>query len=293
MMKMDIMNRNFFTQLNRQKLKSWGISILISFCLALTVLFFVSESQNSQMEASQIPLDSGDFRYSLNLITPKKLGVDRWQVGDYAQYRYRKLKPQRFLMPVSTAEAEPRSDASAKSVTFHVIDELKTATAHDYWLRVSGMVSYRDIPCDIYQLGLPNDMRLTEKNRRYELIQNYVPSKIFHYNQGSMPLAKLVKLGEAEIETEAGLFECTHYRVELEQNLPMLELWANPEIRPLGIVRIQSQNEVLELTSFGQKTEIEIPEIMQPIIQGISKINHGCTSCHGYDNCHESIFPPK
>ena len=287
------MNRNCFTQFSQRNLKSWGCSVLISSCFALAILFFVNESQNAQVETSHIPLDSGDFRYSLNLIAPKKLGVDRWQVGDYAQYRYRKLKPQMFLLPVSNVNAEEMFDASAKSVTFHVIDELKTSDAHDYWLRVRGMVSYREIPCDIYQLGLPNDIRLSEKNRRYELIQNYVPAKISHYDQDGIPLAKLVKLGEVEIETEAGRFECIHYRVELGQNLPMLEIWANPKIRPLGIVRVQSQDEVLELTSFGQKTEIEIPKIMQPIIQGISKINHGCTSCHGYDNCHESIFPPK
>jgi len=286
---MDIMNRNLLTQFGQRNLKGCGINLLISSFLALVfflVLFIVSvPEQNSKMKRAMLAPEMGELKYTLHLINPSELGIDHWQIGDYAQYEYRKYPSQSVPNVIS--------DSSTKTLAFHIIDELRGTSSHQYWLKITGMIFFREIPADIYQLVSPNDMRMTAANRRYELYKNYVPSKIEYHDQSTIPFAKLVKLSQGKVETQAGRFECVHYRIELGPDLPAQEIWVNSEVRPLGIVRLQSQNEVLELTSFGQETEMTVPELMQPVIQGISILNHGCTSCHGYDNCHESIFPPK
>ena len=114
-------------------------------------------------------------------------------------------------------------------------------------------------------------------------------------DQTALPIAKLVELNREEIKTEAGSFECIHYRAELKlnRNRSVLDIWASPTVPPLGIVRVRSENEMLDLISFGKDLEITVPSIFQPVIEGISKLDHGCTSCHGHENCHQSIFPPK
>lgn len=279
------MNRNLLPQFGRRNLKGWGINLLISSFLAFVLFIVIVPKQNSQMKRTVLAPERDELKYSLHLITPSKLGVDHWQIGDYAQYKYRKYPSQSAPNLIS--------DASTKTLVFHIIDELKGVSSHQYWLKITGMIFFRKIPADIYQLVSPNDIRITSANRRYELYENYVPSKIEYDDQSTLPSAKLVKLGQDEIETQAGHFECVHYLVDLGPDLPAQEIWVNPKVRPLGIVRLQSQNEVLELTSFGQETEITVPELIQPVIQGISILDHGCTSCHGHDNCHESIFPPK
>lgn len=289
------MLRNLLTQFVRSHLKGGGISFLISLGLASVVLLIIVPKQNHQVKRDLLPPDMREFKHILNFLAPAQLGVDHWRVGDYAQYQSHKHRSHTPSLTGATRETEVPSGFSADStnVSFHIIDKLTTPDSRRYWMKITGMLFFRDVPGDIYQLESPNDRRITSENRRYEFLHDYIPSKVEHYDFGAIPLAKLVELGQAEIETEAGRFECTHYKVELSSNLPTIEIWANPKIRPLGIVRAQSQDEVLELISFGQKTEIAVPKLMQPVIQGISILNHGCTSCHGSENCHESIFPPK
>ncbi len=289
------MQLNRFTQLLRHHFSIWGINVLISLILASVVLFIIVPKQNHQ-EGRYIRVpDVRELKHILNFVAPVQLGVDHWGVGDYAQYQYHRHRSHSSESTGTIEETESPSGFSDdfKNVSFHIIDELTTPESHKYWMKIMGMLSFRNIEGDIYQLESPNDRRITSENRRYEFIHNYIPSKIEHYDFGDIPLVKLVKLGQATIETKAGRFECTHYKVELGSNLLTVEIWGTPKIRPLGIVRAQSQDEVLELISLGKKTDITIPKLMQPVIQGISMLDQGCTSCHEAGNCHKSIFPPK
>ena len=283
------MNRNWLTQFGWRGLGNWGIIFFISSSLAFIILMVIVPKENSEVKIEILPAGS-ELKYSLHLIAPAQLGVEHWQIGDYAEYKYRKRLPQSVL---PAKETDTDSNFSVKTLGFHIIDELKASDFHRYWLRITGMLFFREVPGDIYQLGRPIDIQMTSENRRYEYLQNYFPIKVRSYDQDAIPLVKLVELGQAEIETEAGRFDCIHYRVELGEDFPAQELWANSKVRPLGIVRIRSGDETLELTSFGKEKEVKIPKLIQPVIQGISTLNHGCTSCHGQDNCHESIFPPK
>ena len=278
----------------RQHLKSWGISFLISLCLLIIFFIGIAPKEPPRLKKAQSLSDPNAFRQILsrvkpvlNLIAPEQLGVKHWQIGDYAQYQYHRYQGQPPpSSPLSPADAE-------KTVTFQIVGDLKTPTSRRYWMKTTGLLFFRHIPSDLYQLVHPNDIRMTAENRGYRFTKNYIPSKEAYGDPSHLPVVEYVKLGKATIETQAGHFECIHYRVELGPDFPTHEIWANAAVRPLGIVRVRSQNEVLELISFGQNRNITVPKLFQPVLQGISTLNHGCTSCHGSDNCHESISPPK
>lgn len=287
------MRQNRFIAFERRHLKGWGISLLISLCMTYVFFVITTPKEKDQKQRTVIPPYHAELKYSLHLISPAQLGINQWQIGDYAQYEYRKPVYKPPSSDISEAYPEKTTHLSSTTVAFHIIEKLTTSQIRRYWLKITGLLSFRDVPGDIYQLGYPNDIRPTMENRRYGFLQNYVPSKFSHHNLDDIPLAKLVKLGHDEIETQAGRFKCIRYRVDIGTNFPPQEIWVNTKVRPLGIVRMQSQNEILELISFGQNTDVPVPKLFQPVIQGISILDRGCTSCHGSNNCHESIFPPK
>lgn len=291
------MRLTWLTQFVQKTVRSLGISFLIAVFLAAVILFFIIPKQNSQTTEPRLPplLMRSQLKYRMSLIAPAQLGITDWQVGDYAEYRHRHRRHDIRSSTTATKDEQTKSTSfsEGKKVSFHIINELKASDSHSYWVKMTGLISFRDIGGDIYQLGTPNDMRISLKNRRYEFIHNYIPIMHKSFIQSSIPLATLVELGQEEIETEAGRFQCTHYRVDLGAGLPSQEIWVNSQIRPWGIVRMQSRDDVLELVSFGQKTEITIPDLFQSTIQGVSKLNQGCTSCHAASNCHEFISPPK
>ena len=225
-----------------------------------------------------------DLVFQLNLIAPTQLGIDSWQIGDYARYRRQGKR----------SESNESNDKFQEEVSFHVVGELEKSGSHGYWLKKTGFhITQPDLPTDIYRWVTVQDLRITSKNIGFEDPLNYLPLRIDICEQTDIPLANLIKLGKEAIETEVGTFECVHYRVELGENGESLEIWSSAAIPPLGIVRLRSQTDVLELISFGKDTDITVPRLIQPLLEGISTLAYGCNSCHGYDNCHEMFFPPR
>lgn len=276
------MHQDRFLPFIRQSFQGLAWTVLISIFLAVLILFGIVSlrAQNEKMRSCA----NEDFEYTLNLIAPMQLGVSRWEIGDYARYRYcrkRKWDSQQWLFD--------------REVGFHIIDELEKSGTHGYWMRKTGFSPKRGVPMDIYRYATVGELRITPQNPRYEYLRNFFPMLLEFCDQAAIPLAKLVKLGKETIETEAGVFNCIHYRAELILNRKrrVLEIWSSPAIPPLGIVRVRSETDLLELMSFGKDPDITIPKLIQPVIEGISKLDHGCTSCHGSENCHQFIFPPK
>lgn len=272
------MHQDRFLFFIRRSFQGFGWTVLISTCLAAVIIFSIFSLIRQKSEISEC--DYGNLRFVLNLIAPIQLGVDSWQIGDYARYRHLR-KSSRTV------------DGFNREVGFHIIAALEKSGSRGYWMRKTGFSYFRTIPKDIYRYVTIHDLRITPKTPIYEFQRNYVPFHLDVCQQTTIPLAKLVKRGREEIETEAGTFECIHYYAELAQNRKPLEIWTSAAISPLGIVRVRSETDILELISFGPKTEITVPKLIQPVIEGISTLEDGCTSCHKSGNCHESIFPPK
>lgn len=279
----------------QQSLHGWGKSLIISVGIAAAVLaglYYMEESSYEEFGLGECPTD--DIAYNLNLIAPAELGVEKWEVGDYAKYRYRR----KLVTLTSVAEqyfspSDMRSRAATRNVKYHIVGELSKSGKKRHWIKTTGLEFIRTIPRDTYQLVSPVDMRITSENPRYDYVKDYVPSQFNLCHQDSTALATLKKLGKVTLETSVGGLECTHYRVEFGPGSDPIEIWTNPKVLPSGIVKVSTPNEVLELVSYGRDMEFEIPKFIEPVIAGISTLGEGCTSCHGYDNCHESIYPPR
>lgn len=287
-----------FYSIIRDSLQGWQISLLMSICLSLAILvsiFLIKSVLNEpSYEAIGRECSMDEIAYTLNLIAPSQLGITQWQVGRYANYRYNpKFTTLTSMLDQFFGSESTKARLASRDVKFHIVAELATSGGSQYWMKATGLAFFRSLPRDIYRLASHADLRITPDTPRYDIVKNYVPLRFFDCDQTSTPLATLVKLGEEEIETPVGRFHCIRYRVEFGTDIPPIEIWANPKVLPLGIVRISTPSEVLNLTSYGQDVEAYIPEQFQTVITGISTLNRGCTSCHAYDNCHEFISPPQ
>lgn len=261
--------------------QKWGsiISLCVSLVISVSILsVIVFGEHEAPTPPPPPPKPTGWFDRDLNFVVPAQLGIEQWQIGDYARYR-------------KTDFVGGEASSAPVFVDFHIIGELEESDAHRYWMKITGFRAFRHIPTETYRLVTASDLRMTPLNRTYNFTQGYVPQ--LELTNQSMPQAKLVKIGSESIQTEAGTFECILYHAVLFDEETVLKVWASPKVGPLGIVRITSENEVMELASFGQKTDITIPTLIEPVIQGISTLKASCTACHEAGSCHERIFPPK
>jgi len=247
--------------------------------LSIAILWVVTISRGEIIHRP-IPAPRGILEYDLNLIAPTQLGIEQWQVGDYARYR-------------KTERAGNGMPSPPRLVDFHIIGELDESDTLRHWMKITGFRSFRKkFPLEYYRLITASDLKLSPPNRSYRYMPNYVP-QLIKSDQTKVPPAKLIEIGPAAIQTEAGTFECVLYHAVLSDQETILKAWTTSEVPPLGIVRVESETEMMELISYGQKVDFTIPTLLQPVFQGVSKLKESCTACHEYGNCHERIFPPK
>lgn len=266
----------------------WEASVLISICLTGVILLgvFIYDRVNKTEESLE-----GDMLHTLNLISSTQLGVADWQIGNYATYQYRR-QPEMYTAAMKQNIPDfLKTRLAPRKVKFHIIGELSTDGQKRYWMRATGLSFYRNIPMDIYRLVSHADLRVTPETPQYNFVKNYVPVLFDTYQQTSTPMATLVKLNEVDLETPVGMLKCIHYRIEIAGKPVPIEIWVNPKISPRGIVRVSTPKEILELRNYGKDTDIDIPEPIQPVIEGISTLKRGCSSCHGTP-CHKFISPP-
>ena len=94
----------------------------------------------------------------------------------------------------------------------------------------------------------------------------------FRQQQGFPPYSVVMEsVGEVDVKTVNDTFKCQHYFVHLQapdgSKKPLLELWANSSVLPLGIVRARWQDEVLELVQAGTQPLQDIPEMLSKTIK--------------------------
>ena len=181
---------------------------------------------------------TGKLEYDLNLVAPVQLGIQQWQIGDYSRYR-------------KTDLVEGDTSSPPVFVDFHIVGELEESDAHRHWMKITGFRFFRHIPTAFYRLVTVSDLRMTPPNRTYNFTRNYVP-QLEKANQTS-PQAKLIEIGPESIKTESGTFECILFHAVLFDEETILKIWTTSRVPPLGIVRVASENEIMELVSFGQK----------------------------------------
>ncbi|MDE0322444.1 MAG: hypothetical protein OXN27_00850 [Candidatus Poribacteria bacterium] len=87
------------------------------------------------------------------------------------------------------------------------------------------------------------------------------------------------------VETDVGSIDCSHYLVSLAtangESEPLLELWANPEVRPLGIVRARWRDAYLEIVEMELPPSWEPPKVLNTQLEmKKSDSDNACVQCH-------------
>ena len=94
----------------------------------------------------------------------------------------------------------------------------------------------------------------------------------------------LEKIRDQVVETPIGPLKCEHVLAHIRSPDgkldPLLELWTNPAIRPLGLVRARWQDAFLDLVEVNRKNTPKIPSILLSEIDRNTPLNGSCTRCH-------------
>ncbi|MEH0007928.1 MAG: hypothetical protein V6Z82_04320 [Flavobacteriales bacterium] len=187
-------------------------------------------------------------RYSY--ISPVQLGVQAWHLGDFAAYQF-------------------KTNTDRKRLTFHVAAKPEGTTSNEFWLRVKGLVRLNEVDLEFWRLLSVKSLRSRRDSIEIIFASGAVP---FLRPPPFLPYPVLLEpLGEVSVETANGTFKCQHYYAYLQapdgSTKPLLELWANSSVRPLGIVRARWRDEVLELVETQTQVFSDIPEMLSKTIK--------------------------
>lgn len=200
-------------------------------------------------------------------IEPYQIGVKEWHEGDYALY---KLKS--------------NANTDEVLISFQVVSSVEDRSGKKlYWIRSTGLK-----PSGIEYWRLVNQRSFQRKDE----------VKSFDYVEGSIPVPNLPrgfpalshktvlnKIGDEVIETDVGAIHCSRYLASLAaakgESEPLLELWVNPEVRPLGIVRARWQDTYLEIVERELPSSWDLPKVLNTQLEKKNTTSDNrCVQCH-------------
>ena len=198
-------------------------------------------------------------------IEPDQLGVKEWHEGDYSRY---KLK----------------SNTEDLLISFQIVSSVEDQNGKKlHWIRSTGLK-----PSGIEYWRLVNQRSFQQKDK----------VKSFDYVDGSIPVPNtrgkppalshktvLNKIGTEVIETEVGLIHCNRYLASLVsedgESEPLLELWVNPNVRPLGIIRARWRDTYLEIVERKLPSSWDLPKVLNTQLEmKKSDSDNMCLQCH-------------
>lgn len=187
-------------------------------------------------------------------ISPAQLAVHAWNVGDMAVYQL-------------------KTNTYSKQLTFHVAAQPETSFSNTFWLRVGGLIRSNTADVDFWRLLSVKSLLPGKEGTDVFYTNNAIP---FLQQQKLFPAYPVIlePAGKVSIKTAGGTFKCHHYFAHLQapdgSTEPLLELWTNSSVLPLGIVRARWRDEVLELIHTQTQFRYDIPEMLSKTIKGIN-----------------------
>lgn len=257
------------------KRKSDILKVLFVTFLCAVVIFL---TYKGFMDFHQRWSKAADFEYIVHtstlpirclFIEPDQIGVKAWYIGDYSLY---KLKSNTENMLISFQVVSSVQDQHGKNL---------------HWIRSTGLK----------RLYKPADIELWRLVRKRSFQRNDVV-KSFDYVKGFIPVPNaprvlpapshktvLNKIGAEVVETEVGFIHCNRYLASLVSadgdSKPLLELWTNPEVRPLGIARARWQDAHLEIVKMEPPASWELPKVLNTQLEmKKSDSDNLCIQCH-------------
>ena len=259
-------------------------SIIVCITALLTFWVFL-DFQKKQKAVSAFHTIVNDAPLSVRhlFISPEQLGVHAWNLGDFAMYQL-------------------KTNTDRKQIIFHVAAQPEHPVPDQFWLRVAGLVRFKKVNIDLWRLLSAKSLRPGSESAEVLFPSGAIPFLL--QQQRFPPYPVLLDLvGEVNVKTANGTFKCQHYFAHLQapdgSAAPLLELWTNSSVRPLGIVRARWRDEVLELIQTQTQTLYDVSEILSKTIKGrnfatpvLKKTEHYladvsdfrsanvCTQCH-------------
>lgn len=284
------MTENRIKRVTRWCIGTWHGALISSIFLASMVMVPVYAYHNTKLflpkDLAYRPINDHGLDSQWYLLQPELFGVTSWNVGDVARYdfqdnRRKERRPIQFGI-VGKLEKD------------HAVSTRLEIPAEDmYWLQVSGFKNFRELHTDILHLSSKADLRIKRSSTSLLTQVGYIPLHNSAFDDLPLPPFPVLKqVGDETIETAAGKIPCKKFDVTVGDTL--IKVWANGNIPPLGIVRIENKDQRLDLVSYASNEKIAVQEVYAPILDGRSTISVGCESCHvSYRRCHEPVFPPR
>lgn len=244
----------------------FGILSILVACLTgiFTVIVFLNflEQWKASETLQEILIKTPLFIKHL-LISPKQLGIEKWHHGDSAAYQLRtNTKSQRISFYVATQESEENKH---------------------HWLRTDGLAQFNATFIELWRLLSETSIRPGTETDSFFYIDD---TFLFPFYLSKFPPTPVLlqDLGTEIVKTPVGEFKCQHYfaniRLQGGKLKPLLELWTNSTVPPLGIVRARWRDETLDLVDVKSSLDIERPQALLSTSKQHRIREQGCTQCH-------------
>lgn len=234
-------------------IKNHILTLVVVFSTVLLTLwiFFDFQTQWQATETLHAIVNDAPLSVRQLFIAPEQLGVKAWESGESGVYQL-------------------KTNAGCKQVSFHVMDKAESLLNDEFWLKTQGLARHDEMDIEIWRLLNLKSLRPGSERTGLIFVKGAIPFSV----QQHRPLPYRVALehvGNEDVETEIGVFECRHYLARLQSPdgsyVPLLELWANSTVSPLGIVRARWRDQVLELIETQERPTPENPEMLSKTIQ--------------------------
>ena len=241
------------------------IAVLIT-AIFMVNIFIIFQKRWNETEIFQNVIINAPLFMKHLLISPKQLGIDKWHLGDAATYQL-------------------KTNTESKKISFSVAArESGGGTRH--WLRTDGLTHFNAVGVELWRLLSETSLLPGAEAEGF-----FYAGKSFLfplYPIMFLPAPILLQdLGSETVQTPIGKIECQHYFVQVHAPSghlePLMELWANSSVRPLGIVKARWRDETLELVNVKDPLPIEIPDVFWEVFNQNSVQDQGCARCHHED----------
>lgn len=217
-------------------------------------------------------------------VSPEQLGIREWKIGDTVVYRL-------------------KTNSDSKQITLQVSAQAGSPHDAEFWLKESGLAEYNKVPIDIWRLLSPKSLRHGTEKAGFIHAKGTIPLP-FENNRVPQTSVILEYVGDEDLKTAIGTFKCQHYFAQIHapdgSYAPLLELWSNPSVLPIGIVRARWQDQVLELLEIRSEPVLEIPEMLSKVIESPQRKTYrqttnnqtppsACSQCHETETGGKSI----
>ena len=232
-------------------------------CAFIILTFLGFWKQWKLASAFQSRIHNASLSARLLLIAPEQVKVKNWEVGNSSAYHL-------------------RTNTESKQLTFQVVAQ--DASGSDrFWLRTTGISKFKGVDIEFWRLLDKTNLRIGSELRGFYFSLDAIPFPFPLRKFLPVPVF-LEKQGDEVIITPIGAINCEHIFAYVRSpdgaREPLLELWTNPAVRPLGIVRARWRDAFLNLVESDTKAVLEIPPVLLAEFDRNTPLERSCTRCH-------------